>query len=94
MRELIASVTATSTGTTTSTDTTTSTGNSSVNTNFDANNVQLEPEKETSKIDQGPTPGQVLEIEECYPIKRQYANRKQKMARRRVWMHAKIVKKA
>jgi hypothetical protein len=34
-----------------------------------------------------------LEVEECYPILRQYANRKQKCARRRVWMHAKLVKK-
>lgn len=33
-----------------------------------------------------------LEVNECYPILRQYANRKQKSARRRVWMHAKLTK--
>lgn len=34
-----------------------------------------------------------LEIEECYYIQRQYANRKQQQARYRVWLHAKLVKK-
>lgn len=32
------------------------------------------------------------ECEECYYILRQYANRGQKMARRRVWVHAKFIK--
>lgn len=34
-----------------------------------------------------------LEVEECYEIKRQYANRRQQQARYRVWIHAKLVKK-
>jgi methyltransferase-like protein 6 len=33
-----------------------------------------------------------LEVEECYAIRRQYANRQQKKMRRRVWMHAKLRK--
>lgn len=31
-------------------------------------------------------------IEEAYPIQRQYANRQQKKARYRVWIHAKFIK--
>ena len=34
-----------------------------------------------------------MATEECYPITRQYANRKQQAARRRVWIHAKAVKR-
>lgn len=33
-----------------------------------------------------------MATEECYAITRQYANRKQQAARRRVWIHAKAVK--
>jgi methyltransferase-like protein 6 len=33
-----------------------------------------------------------LEVEECYAIRRQYANRQQRKMRRRVWMHAKLRK--
>jgi len=33
-----------------------------------------------------------LQVEECYYIQRQYANRKQQKARYRVWLHAKFVK--
>ena len=34
----------------------------------------------------------VFRVEECYAIRRQYANRKQKIARKRVWIHAKAIK--
>jgi hypothetical protein len=33
-----------------------------------------------------------LIVEECYMIKRQYANRKEQAARRRAWIHAKLKK--
>jgi hypothetical protein len=35
-----------------------------------------------------------LEVEECFEIKRQYANRRQRQARYRVWLHAKLIKQA
>jgi methyltransferase-like protein 6 len=34
-----------------------------------------------------------MEVEECFEIKRQYANRRQQQARYRVWLHAKLIKK-
>ena len=33
-----------------------------------------------------------LIVEECFMIKRQYANRKEQAARRRAWIHAKLRK--